>query len=107
MVMANYRPKGPEYMRELARRGARRSAETRQRKSVEDILVGQYEKEQGIDLESGLLGVPAARLQNRSGGSHDTDWRCPYPENGRLTRAALRTRAAEHRTEAILKKYGL
>ncbi|MGA2183827.1 MAG: hypothetical protein ABSH47_12420 [Bryobacteraceae bacterium] len=64
----------------------------------------------------------AMRPAHRRGGSHDTDWRCPEchcfnsirshrcrrckrfaPANGRMTRAALRERAAEHRTTAILR----
>jgi hypothetical protein len=68
----------------------------------------------------------AMRPQNLAGGDHAQDWRCPKchhfnnidrrmcsqcsawaPKNGRLTRAALRERAAEHRTAAILRKYGL
>ncbi len=72
-------------------------------------------------LRAGLLNSP-----KRSGGSHDTDWRCPAchhfnsikrlacgeckspgPWNGRLTRAALRARQKEHATAAILRKHGL
>jgi hypothetical protein len=82
-----------------------------------------------------MLGVepmpafPAEVLErsNCSGGSHDCDWRCPnqdcrhfnsikrracaacgeIPDNGRMTRKALRERAAEHRIVAILGKHGL
>lgn len=68
----------------------------------------------------------ALRPVNRHGGSHDHDWRCPScrhfnsekrracakckslaPANGRLTRAALHERGLEHRTQAVLRKFGL
>ena len=90
------------------------SGETRHRKKVARML--------------GMPEIPAelAKQPNRSGGSHENDWRCATcrgfnsinsrscskcgslaPANGRMTRRALRERAAEHRTEAILREYGL
>jgi len=123
--MANYQSKGLERMRELGRRGGENSGKTRQEKRAVKILVG-YAAERGIDLTAALLDSGPAERLNRSGGSLDTDWRCPTchhfsnikrrlcaicggfaPRNGRLTRAALRERAAEHRTQAILRKHGL
>jgi hypothetical protein len=100
-------------MRELAPRGGRASAETRRKNKAAKIL--------------GLPPVPAELLTrpNRSGGSHDNDWRCPYcrhvnsikrqscaecakkPANGRMTKAARRAREKEHRTRAYLAKFGL
>ena len=101
-------------MRALARLGGVASGETRRRKKVAKILE--------------LPKMPAEMLRrpNRSGGSHESDWRCPgcrafnsihrracstceclAPANGRLTKRALRERAAEHWTEAILRKHGL
>jgi hypothetical protein len=68
----------------------------------------------------------ALRPVDRRGGSHDNDWRCPgcrhfnsekrracakckslAPANGRRTRAALRAMEEEHRTQAVLRKFGL
>jgi hypothetical protein len=87
------------------------------------MILGEYAGA-WIDLDAALVAKPAKRPK-LSGGSHDTDWRCPYcrhfnsikrrlcaqcvrsPGNGRLTRAALRERVAEHRVEAILSKRGL
>jgi hypothetical protein len=65
------------------------------------------------------------RPVDRRGGSDDTDWRCPEchrfnstysrqcrkckaiaPWNGRVTRKALREKAAEHAITAILAKHG-
>jgi hypothetical protein len=70
--------------------------------------------------------VEVLRPVDHRGGSHDNDWRCPSchhfnsekrragakcksvaPANGRLTRKALRERAEEHKTAAILGKFGL
>jgi hypothetical protein len=124
--MANHSPKGAEYMRTLARRGAEKSVETRRKKKALKILIADYATQHGIKLDPASLDVRPAKRPNRSGGSHDTDWRCPCcrhfnsikrracakchslgPANGRLTRAALRELAAEHRTAAILAKHGL
>jgi hypothetical protein len=127
--MPNYCPKGTEYMRELARRGGLKSGETRQGKRAMRII-GERAQEKGIPLPShpidALVDAGFFPRENRSGGSHDSDWRCPRchsfnsinsrgcanckssaPTNGRLRRVALRERAAEHRTTAILKKHGL
>ena len=110
--MANYRPKGVAWMRELARRGGLASGKTRRRQKVARVLR--------------LDPVPAELLDRPShaGGSHDHDWQCPYcrhansikrracakcartPANGRMTKVARRARAAEHRTMAILRKHG-
>ena len=125
--MPNYCPKGVKYMRQLARRGGLKSGETRRGKRAMRIIA-QHAREKGIDPSLFLLPAPvidAGMLErpNRSGGSHDTDWRCPgchhfnsikrracakckavAPANGRLTRAALRVRRAEHRIAGILGK---
>jgi ribosomal protein L37AE/L43A len=111
--MANHRAKGEEYMRKIARLGGLKSGETRHRKKVAKLL--------------GIPPVPAelVKREKRSGGSHHNDWPCPYcghvnsmkrqacaecgktPANGRMTKAARLARAAEHRTQAILRKHGL
>jgi hypothetical protein len=108
-AMANHRPKGEEYMRELALA----SAAARHKKRAAEI--------------AGILPVPAELLSrpNLSGGSPDNDWPCPYcrrvnsiqrrscgecrksPANGRMTMAARRKREKEYRTRAILAKFGL
>ena len=101
-------------MRKLARVGGVASGEARRRKKVAKML--------------GIADIPAelAKQPNRSGGSHDSDWRCATclgfnsikrrccskcgslaPANGRITRRALGERAAEQRTAAILRKHGL
>jgi hypothetical protein len=114
-------------MRQLGRRGGKKSGEVRRRNSFILHL---------LELHSlqGKLGEPISlnqmakllRLPDLSSGDHDTDWRCPKchhfnstkrslcascgrvsPGRGRVTRAALRERAAEHRTAAILRKHGL
>jgi hypothetical protein len=144
--MPNYHPKGVEYMRTLARRGGLESGETRRLKRVRRILEQRAFQKFGIappplmDRRTALVHevwegtgrrftleqiAKAMRPVDRRGGSHDTDWRCPYcrhansikqrscakcfksPANGRMTRAARRERAAEHRTQAILRKHGL
>lgn len=123
-TMPNYSAKGVEKMRALARLGGLKSAETRRLKRAMKILA-PYARERGIDLDAVLAGAEPVMRPNLSGGSHDTDWRCPYcrrfnstkrrscakcgrtPANGRWTRAALRARAAEHRTQAILMNHGL
>lgn len=122
--MPNPRVKGVEKMCTLARVGGLKSAETRQLKRVERIVT-QYAREQAVDLDAALPSAGPVKRPNRSGGSHDTDWRCPKcrrfysfkrrmcprceltPPNGRMTRARLRERTAEHRTQAILAKHGL
>ena len=101
-------------MRKLASVGGVASGEARRRKKVARML--------------GMPEIPSelAKRPNRSGGSHDGDWRCAKcrgfnsiksrscskcgslaPANGRITRRALRERAEEHRTAAILRKHGL
>jgi len=59
--MANFKPKGVEYMRSMAPRGGMASGETRHRKKVEKML--------------GLDPVPAELLKrpNHAGGSHQND----------------------------------
>jgi hypothetical protein len=117
-------------MRELARRGGLKSGETRRGKRAERIIA---EFARSTDAPASLSDQIDALVhdgffqrENRSGGSHDSDWRCPQchgfnsiksrmcshcgafsPTNGRLTKAALRARAAEHRTTAILHNHGL
>jgi hypothetical protein len=76
--MPNYRPKGTDYMRELARRGAEKSVETRRKKKVIKMALAEYASSHGIDLDAALACAKPAKRENRSGGSHDTDWRCPY-----------------------------
>lgn len=117
--MPNYLPKGREYMRDLGRRGGTKSGETRRINAVVPCLPG-FE-----NLGRIIAAVADLNRPNHSGGSRDTDWRCPYcrrfnsikkrlcagcfrsPRNGRLTRGALRERAQEHRLQAILRKHGL
>jgi hypothetical protein len=112
--MANHPPKGHAYMLEIASRDGVASGRTRHKKKVANLL--------------GIPPMPVELLKRpkRSGGSHDNDWRCPHchhfnsekrracaeckavaPMNGRPTRKALRERAAEHRTRAVLGKHGL
>ena len=117
--MPNYTPKGAETMRKLARTGGLKSAETRRRTRDRNSLMESL----------GRDPIPAAMLKakppNRSGGSPETDWRCPQcrhfnsikrrmcakcgqsPVKRRLTRKALRVRAEEHRVQAILRKHRL
>jgi hypothetical protein len=100
-------------MRELASLSRLARAESRQKNQVAKLLA--------------IPSVPAELLTrpNLSGGSHNNDWPCPYcshvnsikrqacarcgktPANGRLTRAALREKAAEHATAGTLAKYGI
>ena len=127
--MANYCAKGKEYMREL---GGLKSGERRRLNRVGRII-GLYALEKGNPmplLVHEMLPMPgiAAEEPNRSGGSHDSDWRCVNPEcrhfnsikrracakcrtpgpwNGRMTRKRLRERAEEGRIAAILDKHGL
>jgi hypothetical protein len=145
--MPNYRAKGSELMRELGRRGGVKSGETRSRKRIERLLAEYQWRKYGIKPVAGDDRYPASvyyvweftgrrftleqiseamRPEDKRGGSHNTDWRCPHcgnfssikrwycgvchhiaPMNGRLTRAALRERSAEHRTQAILSKFGI
>jgi len=114
----------PADMRLLGQRGGLKSGDVRRAKKLRKII-GQYAAAHGIALDGALPPVESIERPNRSGGSHDTDWRCPYcrhfnsikrrscvkcaksPANGRLTRSALRERAAEHRTQATLRRFGL
>lgn len=111
-------------MRELARRGGLKSGEARRLKRVERILTA-YAKERGIAAPAISEPFGPVKGPNRSGGSHETDWRCPYcqhfntvkrylcakcsqnPGNGRMKRSTLRERAAEHQTSAVLRRYGI
>jgi hypothetical protein len=113
-------------MRLLGKRGGLKSGEVRRATRVARLL-GQYASARGIELDATAPPAEPVKRPNRSGGSHDTDWRCPYcrrfnsfkrrscanakcgksPPNGRLTRAALREREAWHKNEAMLKKHGL
>jgi hypothetical protein len=85
-----------------------KSVKTRQEKKAVKMALAEFATAHGIDLDAALVAKPAKR-PNISGGSQDTDWRCPYcrrfnsikrhlcakcdrnPGNGRLTRAARRT----------------
>jgi hypothetical protein len=125
--MPNYSPKGVQRMRELGRQGGLKSGETR-RLNAHMLRMAAYVT--ACDgLGRGITGeqiIEAMRPEDRSSGCHDTDWRCPNchhfnsiksracakcntvsPRNGRLTRAALHERTAEHCTAAILNKHGL
>jgi len=93
-------------MRLLGKRGGLKSGEVRRVKRLMRLL-GQYASARGIELGTAVPQIAPVERPNRSGGSHDTDWRCPYcrrincikrrscakcgcaPANGRLTRAAL------------------
>jgi len=120
--MANYLPKNADEMRERARLGGIRSGETRRLKRFHRILC-ECAAERGICVEPWRASRPRPHYP-RPGGSHDTDWRCPLchrfnhiqthicggcdrfaPKNGRITRAELRERAAEHRVQAMLRKH--
>jgi len=126
--MANYTRRSVKYMRELGRRGGLKSGETRRLKRASQIVADYAsQKGTGVPFEmTKLLPEAVLKPESRAGGSRDTDWRCREcrhfnslksracskcrtvsPTNGRLTRAALRERQAEHRTKAILRKYGL
>jgi len=110
--MANDRPKGTEVMRTIAPLGGVASGVTRHKQKVARIL--------------GMEPVPAEvpKSPNRSGGSHDFDWRCPEcghfssiknracakcrmpgAGNGRWTRKRLREGEAEGRIRTILDKH--
>jgi len=122
--MANYLPKDADEMRERARLGGIKSGETRRLKRVNGTVCAIAAK-QGLYVEPWPASRPRPHYL-RPGGSHDTDWRCPHcdrfnhiqthrcqkceefaPKNGRITRAELRERTAEHKTQAILSKHGL
>jgi hypothetical protein len=125
--MANYCAKGEEYMRELARRGGVASGKARRFRKFEDFLL-VCAIEPGEDLSMLLLYNALRRAgllkgPKLSGGSHETDWRCPEchhfnsekrracatcnnvaPLNGRLNRKRLREMEKEHRYAALLKE---
>jgi hypothetical protein len=123
--MPNRTPKGIERMRQLGRRGGKKSGEARRLNALELRLIRMASLREitGCTWEEVLEAV---RPPDLSSGNHDTDWRCPTchhfnsikhwvcakcfrmaSRNGRLTRAALRIREAEHRTQAILAKHGI
>jgi hypothetical protein len=125
--MPNYKPKGFETMRKLGRAGGKKSGEVRRQHARERHmldLIGVWEPcRVELSLEQ-VEEVTAQGLPNASGGSHDTDWRCPGCHQfhsakkwfcrrcGRLirkrtTRKRLRELEAEHRTAGILRKHGL
>jgi hypothetical protein len=113
-------------MRLLGQRGGLKSGEVRRAKRLMRLL-GLSAPAREIKLDATVPHVEPVERPNRSGGSHDTDWRCPYcrrfnsikrrscanakcgrtPANGRLTRARLREQEAWHRNQAMLKKHGL
>jgi hypothetical protein len=121
--MPNPRPKGVEYMRALGRRGGLKSGETRRIKRAMRILA-RCAEQRGTPIPEELPSEPKTKRRNRSGGSHDSDWRCPRCRSfnmterhicgrcwrvclHRITRGQLRERSAEHRTAAILRRHGL
>jgi uncharacterized paraquat-inducible protein A len=103
-------------MRELGRRGGVKSGETRRQNAFTLRMAALY----SVWEMTGRQFTPqevmeAMRPQHQYSGDHETDWRCPQchhfnsakrwacaqcktvsPQNGRLTRAALRELAAEH-----------
>ena len=126
-LWANYLPKGRDRMVELGRTAGRKSGGARRRNA---LLIRMFDLA-SVWAKTGGNFTPdqvelAMRPKSMRGGNHDTDWRCPKchhfnsiqrrmcaqcfagaPKNGRLTKAALREKAAEHRTAAILREYGL
>jgi uncharacterized paraquat-inducible protein A len=125
--MPNYLAKGVERMRELGRQGGLKSGETRRANAFTLRMAAFYVVWDMTGKHFSPVHIlEAMRPEDRSSGDHDTDWRCPAchhfnsiksracakckavaPANGRLTRKALRERAADHRTMAILRKRGL
>jgi hypothetical protein len=125
--MPNYLAKGTDRMRELGSLGGVKSGEVRRRNAFLIRMLDLYTVQGMIGEDFTLDQIAAAmRPVDQSAGDHSTDWRCPKcdhfntikrfhcrecgsiaPKNGRLTRAALRERQAEHRTDAILRKHGL
>jgi len=128
--MANRNPKGVELMRNLGHAGGKASGEARRLKAYElDMLKAIIFRT--CSWEDFLASTPEQLLarhvfrEKRSGGSHDSDWRCPKCKTFnsikgrvcarcgipavrmRITRKPLRERAAEHRTAAIVRKHGL
>jgi hypothetical protein len=126
--MANYLPKGRARMSALGRLGGRCSGETRRRNAftlkMASLFSVWYTCQKGGCTNEEI--IEALQPIDARGGGHDDDWRCPSchhfnsekrracakckavaPMNGRLTRKALRERAEEHRTMAILRKHGL
>jgi hypothetical protein len=129
--MANHLAKGRERMRALGSAGGKKSGEARRLNAYElDMLKALVFRT--CTWEEFWQSTPQELLdrhlfrEKHAGGSHESDWRCPKcrhyntfklgicskcrelaPTNGRLTRKALRERAAEHRTRAILRKHGL
>ena len=77
--MPNYKAKGVETMRALGRVGGKKSGEARRKNAVQRRmldLVGVWEIRKHLTFEQ--VEEEAARgFPNASGGSHDTDWRCP------------------------------
>jgi hypothetical protein len=129
--MPNYLPKGRERMSELGRLGGRKSGDARRDNAYtlrfyRSVIFGEICPLYPTDTPKDLAerAERTSRI-NRSGGSHDEDWRCPNCKHfnsakrslcakcrtsdldGRMTRAELRERAAEHRNEATLSKHGL
>ena len=98
--MANHRPKGVEYMRELGSRGGLKSGETRRLNAAVRIIEEYGRRKRGIETPAAgsdrkqavahevwaATGrrftldeiAEAMRPVNRRGGSHDLDWRCPH-----------------------------
>jgi hypothetical protein len=147
-AMPNYGAKGREYMRVLGRRGGLASGETRRLKRVGRITAEWTHRKWGISLpvipDDGysaaaheLWRINGGRLtlaeceellrpEDRRGGSHNNDWRCPAcyhfnsikrrgcarcnkpgPFNGRLTRTALEAKKKQHQKQGYLRKFDL
>jgi hypothetical protein len=126
--MGTYKRKRDAHIREIGRQGGLASGETRRLARVRRIIT-EYASRKGIGVPPDITETQPESIlkrESRAGGSHDTDWRCPKchhfnsiksracskcqtpsPTNGRMTRAVLRERQAEHRNRAILRKYGL
>src|SRR4051794_16380040 len=119
--MANYLPKGVEYMRELGRKGGCKSGEVKRRNTFILRMLDLYTARQFLGEDYTLDQIAEIlRPRDRSSGNHDTDWRCPKcghfssakrrwecakcgalaPVNGRRTRAAIRKQEAKRRTAA-------
>jgi hypothetical protein len=78
--MANYCAKWKDYMRELGRLGGLASGE-RRRLNRAGAIIWQCAGELGIDvraaiIDDALLAAGFYKEPNRSGGSHESDWRC-------------------------------
>lgn len=79
--MANNKPRPVEYMRDLGRRGGLKSGETRHEVRGRRILTKcAAQKGTGVPLDlldpTEIWPESILKRDSRTGGSHDTDWRC-------------------------------